>query len=52
MKLGIIINTKDPESAWNALHLGNAAFDAGHEFKVILIESGVEIEKSRMGNLM
>jgi hypothetical protein len=25
MKLGIIINTDDPETAWNALRLGNTA---------------------------
>ena len=44
MKLGIIINTKDPEIAWNALRLGSAALDAGHKVKVFLLGSGVEIE--------
>ena len=44
MKLGIIVNTKDPETAWNALRLGNEALTAGNEVKVFLLGSGVEIE--------
>jgi len=30
MKLGIIVNTNDPESAWNALRLGNEALGGNH----------------------
>ena len=44
MRLGIIINTKDAETAWNALRLGNEALSAGNEAKVFLMGSGVEIE--------
>lgn len=44
MKLGIIVNTKDPETAWNALRLGNTALGAGHNVTVFLMGSGVEIE--------
>ena len=47
MKLGIIINTNNPETAWNALRLGNTAFDGGHKVSVFLLGSGVEIEKIR-----
>ena len=47
MKLGIIINTNNPETAWNALRLGSAALDGGHKVSVFLIGSGVEIEKIR-----
>lgn len=47
MKLGIIINTNDPETAWNALRLGSAALDEGHKVSVFLIGGGVEIEKIR-----
>ena len=43
MKLGIIVNTKDPETAWNALRLGNEALSAGNEVKVFLLGSGVEL---------
>ncbi|MBC8477685.1 MAG: DsrE family protein [Dehalococcoidia bacterium] len=45
MKLGIIINTNNPETAWNALRLGSTALDEGHKVSVFLIGSGVEIEK-------
>lgn len=44
MKLAIVINTNNPESAWNALRLGNTALKAGHEVGVFLMGSGVEIE--------
>jgi len=47
MRLGIIINTNNPETAWNALRLGNTALDAGHEVSVFLMGSGVEIEEIR-----
>lgn len=44
MKLGIILNSNDPETAWNALRLGNTALDAGHSVSMFLMGSGVEIE--------
>ena len=44
MKLGIIINTNDPETAWNALRLGNKALGAGNRVRVFLLSSGVEID--------
>src|SRR4030042_446938 len=45
MRLGIIINTHNPETAWNALRLGSTALDEGHKLSVFLIGSGVEMEK-------
>ena len=45
MKLGIILNSNDPETAWNALRLGNTALGAGHEVSVFLMGSGVEAEE-------
>ncbi len=50
MKLGIIVNTKDPETAWNALRLGNEALSAGNETKVFLLGSGVEIVNIKNNN--
>lgn len=50
MKLGIILNTKDPETAWNALRLGNEALNTGNEVKVFLLGSGVEIENVKDNN--
>ncbi len=44
MKLGIIINTNDPETAWNALRLGSGALAGGNETSMFLLGSGVEIE--------
>ncbi len=44
MKLGIVLNSKDPETAWNALRLGNTSLKAEHEVSVFLMGSGVEIE--------
>ncbi len=43
MKLGIILNTSDPETAWNALRLGNEALSRGNEVRMFLLGSGVEI---------
>ena len=45
MKLSIILNSNDPETAWNALRLGNTALGAGHEVSVFLMGSGVEVEE-------
>lgn len=42
MKLGIIVNSNDPETAWNALRLGNEALGAGNETNIFLLGSGVE----------
>ena len=47
MKLGIIVNTNDPETAWNALRLGNEALSTGNEASMFLLGSGVEIENIR-----
>ena len=44
MKLGIIVNTNDPETVWNALRLGNEALNTGNEVSMFLLGSGVEIE--------
>jgi len=44
LRLVIILNTNDHETAWNALRLGAAAIDAGHKVSVFLLGSGVEID--------
>ena len=43
MKLGIILNTNDPETAWNALRLGNEALSTGNQVSIFLLGGGVEI---------
>ena len=44
MKLGIIIETKEYEKAWNAMRLAVTAKKNGHEVKVFLMGEAVEIE--------
>lgn len=44
MRLGIIIHSSEPETAWNAVRLGNYALKEGDEVKVFLVGPGVEAE--------
>ena len=44
MKLGIIVNTNNPETAWNVLRLGSQALSIGTEVSIFLLGAGVEIE--------
>lgn len=42
MKLGIVLDTNDPETAWNGLRLGNENMSRGNEVSLFLIGKGVE----------
>lgn len=44
MKIGIIIETKEPEKAWNAFRFAVAARKKSHEVKVFLMGEAVECE--------
>lgn len=44
MKLGIILETKDPEKAWNGFRFANTALTRGHEVKFFLMGEAVECE--------
>lgn len=44
MKLGIILETKELEKAWNAFRFAAAAKKNGHEVKVFLMGEAVECE--------
>jgi sulfur relay (sulfurtransferase) complex TusBCD TusD component (DsrE family) len=44
MKLGVIIETKEYEKAWNAMRFAVTAKKKGHEVKVFLMGEAVEIE--------
>lgn len=44
MKLGILIETKEYEKAWNAFRFAVTAKKAGHEVKVFLMGEAVECE--------
>lgn len=49
MRFGIIIETNEPEKAWNAVRFGNASIKAGHEAKIFLMSAGIEIESLAEG---
>lgn len=44
-RLGIVLETANPERAWNAFRLGITALDEGHEVSVFLLGAGVESEE-------
>ena len=44
MKFGIIVETNEPEKAWNGVRFGNTALKQGHQVKLFLMSAGVEIE--------
>ncbi len=44
MKLGIILETKELEKAWNAFRFATTAQKLGHEVKVFLLGEAVECE--------
>jgi len=44
MKLGIVLNTNDAETAWNGLRLGNETLRRGNEVSLFLLGKGVEVE--------
>jgi uncharacterized protein involved in oxidation of intracellular sulfur len=45
MKIGIVLGTNAPEVAWNALRFGVTAKADGHDVRMFLLNSGVEIER-------
>ena len=45
MKIGIIIETKEAEKAWNAFRFATTAKKQGNDVKVFLMGEGVECEK-------
>lgn len=44
MKIGIILETKEPEKAWNAFRFAIASKKSGNEVKVFLMGEAVECE--------
>lgn len=44
MKIGIILETKEYEKAWNAFRFGVTAKKQGHEVKLFLMGEAVECE--------
>jgi uncharacterized protein involved in oxidation of intracellular sulfur len=44
MKIGIILETKEPEKAWNAFRFAVTARTQGHDVKLFLMGEAVECE--------
>ena len=45
MKIGIVLQSNEPETVWNALRFGTTALDADHDVKVFMLGKGVELEQ-------
>ncbi len=45
MKVGIVISTNEPETAFNGLRLANYALGQGDEVRVFLLGKGVELDQ-------
>ncbi|MBK8793804.1 MAG: hypothetical protein IPN59_11835 [Holophaga sp.] len=46
MKIGILLETNEPEKAWNGVRFANTALKQGHEVRLFLMSAGVEAWKS------
>ena len=47
MKIGIILNSNEAETVWNAFRFSNEALGNDHSVKVFLLGKGVEIEDAK-----
>lgn len=45
MKLGVVISTNEPETAFNAMRLANFAINEGDDVSVFLLGIGVELDQ-------
>ena len=44
MKIGVILETNEPEKAWNGLRFCNTALKRGHDVRLFLMSAGVEAD--------
>ena|SRR3990167_5953381 len=47
MKIGMILNSNEPETIWNCFRFGNEALKNNNPVKVFLLGKGVEIENAK-----
>jgi sulfur relay (sulfurtransferase) complex TusBCD TusD component (DsrE family) len=45
VKIGIIIQSNDPETVWNAVRFANTSLNSNHVVKIFLLGKGVELEQ-------
>lgn len=44
MKIGIVIETNEHETVWNAFRFGVMSLTSNHKVKIFLLNKGVEVE--------
>ena len=44
MKIGIVLNTNDPEEVWNVFRFANVYLEANHIVRVFLVNNSVELK--------
>ncbi len=44
MKIGLVLNTNEPEVVWNSFRFGVTSLKSNHDVKIFLMNKGVEIE--------
>lgn len=49
LKIGVVVGTNDPETAWNAFRFAVKARDCGHAVRAFLLGPGVECEAIQQG---
>ncbi len=49
MRIGVLLSSAHPETAWNAFRFANTAKEAGHDVSVFLMGKGVEAVTLRGG---
>lgn len=49
MRMGIVLASRDPETAWNAFRFGVKAVEGGHTVRCFLLGAAVECEAIRGG---
>lgn len=45
MKIGMVIQSNDPEIVWNAFRFANTSLNSNHIVKAFLLGKGVEVEQ-------
>ena len=49
LKIGVVLGTNEPETAWNAFRFAVKALESGHAVRAFLLGPGVECESIRKG---
>jgi len=50
VKIGIVIQSNDPETVWNTFRFANTSLNHGHTAKIFLLGKGVEFDVQSLIN--